>query len=168
MTRNIAEDAVNNQSIEPTLTVLEPEIARGHVYSVFRGNFGAYPSVYAKKVERDGKTGENNHRDLAMNDISMMQKLACCPNIARVYWHIETETHIIVVVENYRFTCKDYLLALHKGEIEQNNEFDVKVIFKQLFKALQYIHRCKIVHRDIRLKNIFIHQFGKQLLNFNL
>ncbi|KAG7360375.1 serine/threonine protein kinase [Nitzschia inconspicua] len=49
------------------------------------------------------------------------------------------------------------------------SEVQVKSIFKQLLEALQYMHDCKYIHRDIKSSNILIdHNFRVKLADFGL
>lgn len=48
-------------------------------------------------------------------------------------------------------------------------EVQIKSVFKQLLEALNYMHECKYVHRDIKSSNILIdHNFRVKLADFGL
>ncbi len=73
------------------------------------------------------------------------------PFCTQIYDFFETDTHILIVME---YICGDLLGFIKKrGKI---SEPTAKIIFKQIIKGLQYIHKKKIVHRDIKLDNVLI------------
>jgi serine/threonine protein kinase len=73
------------------------------------------------------------------------------PFCTQIYDFFETDTHILIVME---YVCGDLLGFIKKrGKISEST---AKIIFKQIIKGLQYIHKKKIVHRDIKLDNVLI------------
>ena len=73
------------------------------------------------------------------------------PFCTQIYDFFETETHILIVME---YVCGDLLGFIRKRA--KISEPTAKIIFKQIIKGLQYIHKKKIVHRDIKLDNVLI------------
>ena len=73
------------------------------------------------------------------------------PFCTQIYDYFETETHILIIME---YVCGDLLGFIRKRA--KISESTAKIIFKQIIKGLQYIHKKKIVHRDIKLDNVLI------------
>ena len=73
------------------------------------------------------------------------------PFCTQIYDYFETDTHILIVME---YICGDLLGYIRKRA--KISEPTAKIIFKQIIKGLQYIHKKKIVHRDIKLDNVLI------------
>ena len=73
------------------------------------------------------------------------------PFCTQIYDYFETDTHILIVME---YICGDLLGFIRKRA--KISEPTAKIIFKQIIKGLQYIHKKKIVHRDIKLDNVLI------------
>ena len=73
------------------------------------------------------------------------------PFCTQIYDYFETDTHILIVME---YVCGDLLSYIRKRA--KISEPTAKIIFKQIIKGLQYIHKKKIVHRDIKLDNVLI------------
>ena len=73
------------------------------------------------------------------------------PFCTQIYDFFETETHILIVME---YVCGDLLGFIRKRA--KISEPTAKIIFKQIIKGLHYIHKKKIVHRDIKLDNVLI------------
>ena len=73
------------------------------------------------------------------------------PYITQILDSFETDKHIFIVME---YICGDLLGFIRKrGKLSESM---TKVIFKQIIEGLRYIHKKKIVHRDIKLDNILI------------
>ena len=73
------------------------------------------------------------------------------PFCTQIYDFFETNTHILIVME---YVCGDLLGFIRKRA--KISEPTAKIIFKQIIKGLQFIHKKKIVHRDIKLDNVLI------------
>ena len=73
------------------------------------------------------------------------------PFCTQIYDYFETSAHILIVME---YICGDLLSFMRKRS--KISEPTAKIIFKQIIKGLQYIHKKKIVHRDIKLDNVLI------------
>ncbi|RCI04531.1 hypothetical protein CU098_009193 [Rhizopus stolonifer] len=74
------------------------------------------------------------------------------PYIVKLYNILETEKYVGLVLE-YASGGElfEYILA-HRYLKER----DAKRFFAQLVSSVQYMHKCKIVHRDLKLENILI------------
>ena len=97
------------------------------------------------------KNLKNKHaRNKIKHEIDMLGKLRH-PFITQILDSFETDKHIFIVME---YICGDLLGFIRKrGKL---SEPMTKVIFKQIIEGLRYIHKKKIVHRDIKLDNILI------------
>ena len=84
------------------------------------------------------------------NEINILSKLRH-PFINQILDSFETDKHIFIVME---YVCGDLLGFIRKrGRLSESIS---KLIFKQIIEGLRYIHKKKIVHRDIKLDNILI------------
>ena len=93
---------------------------------------------------------KKNGKQKIKNEIEMLSRLRH-PFISQILDSFETETHIFIVME---YICGDLLGFIRKrGKLSETVS---KIIFKQLIEGLKYIHKKKIVHRDIKLDNILI------------
>ena len=99
-------------------------------------------------VKKDLKYKETKEK--LKNEVEVLSKLHH-PFINQILDSFETETHFFIVME---YICGDLLSFIRKRN--KLNEASAKIIFKQIIEGLKYIHKKKIVHRDIKLDNILI------------
>ena len=99
-------------------------------------------------VKKDLKYKES--KDKLRNEVEVLSKLHH-PFINQILDSFETETHFFIVME---YVCGDLLSFIRKRN--KLNETSAKIIFKQIIEGLKYIHKKKIIHRDIKLDNILI------------
>ena len=99
-------------------------------------------------VKKDLKYKETKEK--LKNEVEVLSKLHH-PFINQILDSFETETHFFIVME---YVCGDLLSFIRKRN--KLNEPSAKIIFKQIIEGLKYIHKKKIIHRDIKLDNILI------------
>lgn len=73
-------------------------------------------------------------------------------HVVKIYETIETEKHIIIVME----LCAGGDLLNYVRKRRRLKEPFAKKIFKQIIDGLNYIHSKNIAHRDIKLDNILL------------
>jgi len=85
-----------------------------------------------------------------INEINILSHLHH-PFINQILDSFEIDNHIFIVME---YVCGNLLDFIRKrGKLSESIS---KLIFKQIIEGLRYIHKNKIVHRDIKLNNILI------------
>ena len=89
-------------------------------------------------------------KDKLKHEVEVLSKLHH-PFINQILDSFETDTHFFIVME---YVCGDLLSFIRKRN--KLNEPSAKIIFKQIIEGLKYIHKKKIIHRDIKLDNILI------------
>jgi len=99
-------------------------------------------------VKKDLKYKEA--KDKLKHEVEVLSKLHH-PFINQILDSFETDTHFFIVME---YVCGDLLSFIRKRN--KLNEPSAKIIFKQIIEGLKYIHKKKIIHRDIKLDNILI------------
>ncbi|XP_064328980.1 serine/threonine-protein kinase 10-like isoform X1 [Phalacrocorax carbo] len=81
--------------------------------------------------------------------------LACCdhPNITKLLDALYWDGRLWILVEFCPGGAVDAaILELEKGLTEEQ----IRVACKQLLLALQYLHGCKIIHRDVKAGNVLL------------
>ena len=101
--------------------------------------------IFAKKNLKNNRAKQKIRNEIEM--LSHFHHLF----INQILDNFETDTHIFIVME---YVCGDLLGFIRKrGKLSESVS---KLIFKQLIEGLKYIHKKKVVHRDIKLDNILI------------
>ena len=127
---------------------------------------GSYGTVYlAKNNLKDNlvaikvieKIPANIIDDMEIkNEINILKSLSH-PNIVKIFEFFDTALNYYIVTEY----CK-------KGELfeyinNQYSEYQLAVLFYQVFSGLCYLHEKKILHRDLKLENLMISEIEKDI-----
>lgn len=109
------------------------------------------------------KNNDEEYMKILYQEISIHKSLNH-PFICRYFSDIETDHLLIVIIELIEGT--NLLDLVNKNRGLQMNE--VQNIFSQLLIAVEYLHNeCNISHRDLKLENVMIDNFGHiRLLDF--
>lgn len=86
-----------------------------------------------------------------MKEVNLLLKLRH-NHVVKIYETIETEKHIIIVME----LCAGGDLLNYVRKRRKLKEPYAQKIFKQIIDGLCYIHSKLIAHRDIKLDNILL------------
>lgn len=79
-----------------------------------------------------------------------------------LYEVFNTKSKVILSTENCgTINLKEYLRGRYSCPEELNRSTEIKGIFKDLLKAVNYIHLMGVSHRDLKLDNILINNEGR-------
>jgi len=134
---------------------------------------GTYATVYKGISYMNGKIvalkeirleHEEGAPCTAIREVSLLKGLKHA-NIVTLHDIIHTKDTLTLVFEFLENDLKAYVDDC-KGIIDLNN---VKIFLYQLLRGLQYCHKKKVLHRDLKPQNILINQFGElKLADFGL
>ena len=129
------------------------KIGEGSYGSVFLAiNSLTKQNVAIKKIN---KIKENEIDDLEIkNEIDILRNLDH-PNIVKIIEFYTTEKAYYLIT--------DYCPSgeLYNQITNSYNEYQLAVLFYQIFSGLYYLHTNNIIHRDLKLENILINEIEK-------
>lgn len=127
------------------------------------GSFGKvrlFRSILSKELKYAVKTIKKENMNKVLyncikGEVDILRKLDH-PSIVKYYETFEDQVYIHIVMEYLSGDNLSKVISLKK-----HNKFvekDMSMIFRQLLKALCFIHNRNIVHRDIKPENILFSQ----------
>ncbi|CAG8549551.1 2749_t:CDS:2 [Acaulospora morrowiae] len=137
-------------------------VGRGAYGVVYKGINNETNQVVAIKV-LNLDTEEDDVGDI-IKEISLLSQLSDSQNITRYYGSFLHGTKLWVIME---YAAGGSIRTLMKaGKIEEKY---ISMITREVLQALSYLHKCKIIHRDIKAANILLTAEGKvQLCDFGV
>ena len=113
---------------------------------------------YAMKIYEKEKLNSNSKKSCVYKEIQILKRIRH-KNIVKLIEVISTEKQILIVQELIEgISLREYYnneirhqkgISIHKENIFRN-------IFRQIFEAMDYLHKQGMAHRDIKLENILI------------
>ena len=112
----------------------------------------------AMKIYDKDKLNDNSKKKCVYREIEILKRINH-RNIAKLVEVINTQNHILIVQELVNgISLRDYYnreIRNQKG-ISEHKSMIFKKIFKQIFDAMNYLHKNNMAHRDIKLENILM------------
>ena len=151
--------------VETPIEVEEHEISTGAIIKYERGKFlgkGGFAKCYEMKRVDNGrifaakvfdKKGLSNGRSKKklINEIKIHKKLNN-PNIVGFEKFFEDKDNVYILLE----LCSNQTLNELVKWRKRLGELEVQCYSLQIIRALKYIHNPRIIHRDLKLGNLFL------------
>ena len=125
----------------------------GEVYLAIKK--GTNQKLAIKKINKQ-KIQSSKKINSMMSEITILHMLNH-PNIVKFYSWAQSENNYYIATEYVN--GGDLAKCLKKYKEKFNTPFPeiiVKYLMKQILEALNYLHKNKIVHRDLKLENIMV------------
>ena len=162
------EDKNNKEQefiVETPLEIEEHEINTGAIIKYERGKFlgkGGFAKCYEMKRVDNGrlfaakvfdKKGLSNGRSKKklINEIKIHKKLNN-PNIVGFEKFFEDKDNVYILLE----LCSNQTLNELVKRRKRLGELEVQCYSLQIIRALKYLHNHRIIHRDLKLGNLFL------------
>lgn len=107
--------------------------------------------VYAAKVIPKKEINEKRKRYKLLLEIKI-HRMFKHENIVRFIEVFEDNDNIYIILEYCPFNTLKELIKRRKRIME----FEARVYILQMIKALEFIHKFSIIHRDLKLGNILV------------
>ena len=113
---------------------------------------------FAMKIYEKSKLNDNSKKRCVYREIEILKRINH-ENVAKLYDVITTDKKILLLQELVSgISLREYYnneIRNQKG-ISEHKAKIFKKIFKQIFDAMNYIHKRNIAHRDVKLENILM------------
>ena len=110
------------------------------------------------KIYEKEKLNDNSKKKCVIREIEILKRIKH-KNIAKLIEVINTHKQILIIQELVNgISLREYYnreIRNQKGISEHKSNI-FKKIFKQIFEAMNYLHKHHISHRDIKLENILM------------
>ena len=133
--------------------ILKEKLGEGAFGSVRLGINKQTGEKVAIKILEKSKLSQYENKIKLAREIEILKKLKH-PNIIQLYSVIETERQFLLIME-YIKGKELYQYILLKKKI---SEEEACLYFQQIISGIEYLHKIKITHRDIKAENILIEQ----------
>jgi len=115
---------------------------------------------YAMKIYEKSRLKDSSQKKCVYREIEILKRINH-KNIAKLYDVITTDKQILILQELVNgISLREYYnneIRNQKGISEHKSKI-FKKIFRQIFDAMNYLHKRNIAHRDIKLENILINK----------
>ncbi|KAF6210991.1 hypothetical protein GE061_014104 [Apolygus lucorum] len=107
--------------------------------------------IYAGKIVSKTLLMKENQKEKMAQEIHIHRSLEH-RNIVKFYTYFEDTHNVYVLLELCR---RRSMMELHKRR-KALTEPEVRYFMKQLLEGVSYLHDLKIIHRDLKLGNLFL------------
>ena len=145
--------------------IIKEKLGEGAFGSVRLGINKQTGEKVAIKILEKSRLTRNEDKIRLEREIEILKKLKH-PNIVQLYSVIETEKQLFIIME-YIKGQELYQYILLKKRLQED---EACLFFQQIISGIEYLHKLKIAHRDIKSENIIIEQNTKtiKILDFGL
>ncbi|XP_053998386.1 serine/threonine-protein kinase polo [Hylaeus anthracinus] len=107
--------------------------------------------VFAGKIVPKSQIVKSNHREKMTQEISIHQTLKH-KNVVGFFGFFDDPHNVYIILELCR---KRSMMELHKRR-KALTECETRYYMKQILDGVHYLHQNKIIHRDLKLGNLFL------------
>ncbi len=133
-----------NPAVLLKLYILGEKLGEGGFGKVYRGiHCFTREEVAIKSIELSDRSAE-----LAFKELRTLTNLTH-PHIIRMHHAFHLESRLVLVMELGGRSLKDYVY--HRRYLE---EPETRALIAQLLAGVDYCHKRRLVHRDLKLENI--------------
>lgn len=132
---------------------LVSELGKGQFGIVYKAIEKDTQDVFAVKVvPKEKLEGNKKLCDLFNTEMEIMSKI-CHPNVMRLFEYMETANNYYLVIT----FCNSGDLEAHLEKHKNLAENEAVYFLKQIMNGFKELHSHKIMHRDFKSANVFLH-----------
>ena len=153
------KNCANSLSIQITKYTIGKTIGRG-AYALVKIVIDKETNdKYAAKIYNKSDIKDKIRKKCVSNEIEILKRVSH-KNIIKLKEVIELKDHILLIQELFiGISLYQYYHKHWKSEdLSKEKEKTYKIILKQIFEAINYLHINNIAHLDIKLENILINK----------
>lgn len=105
------------------------------------------------KIMPKTMNGKTRSKDKIQSEVEILSQMNH-PNVARLVRAFENEHNVYMVMD----LCENQSLIELMRNRKRLTEIEVRSYIAQLVEGIQYVHSKNIVHRDLKLGNLFLTQ----------
>ena len=135
--------------------ILQKKLGNGQFGAVWKAENIETHAIYAiKKIERNRIDGSSILKRLLHTEVSIMHQIDH-PNILHLHEFLISKNHYYLVIDY----CNqgDFENYMREKKVTCFEEYDAIYFFKQCMLGFYELRGRKILHRDFKLANIFVH-----------
>ena len=137
------------------------QLGEGNLYKVYKVRSKINNQIYAMKKLNIKELKENNVKSyklylIEIKFLSEFTQKSNQVNIAKYYNHFEEGDFIYIIIEYIENGDMKSFIEAHKKEGRYIPEEDLWNIFFQCMKGLSFLHKNRVIHRNIKPENLFI------------
>ena len=145
---------------------IEKHLGRGNQADVYSAiNIDTHERVAIKVLSKSTLNSHPRLKQLFLAETSILHSIKH-PNILHMHEMLESDNNYYLVVDYCnQGDFEEYLISREKRHLPEAEAIE---ILKQIANAFQELHKRKILHRDFKLANIFLHNDNIKIGDFGL
>ncbi|TFY77652.1 hypothetical protein EWM64_g6358, partial [Hericium alpestre] len=139
------------------------QVGKGAFGSVHKGRHIPSGKVVAVKiVDLDGEGADDDDVASMQREVALLTQLRGGPNIVNYYGCFLDGPRVWIIMDFADGgSVRDFVEGSPNDGLEEKH---VVIIIREVLIGLNYLHKCSVIHRDIKAANVLVTSSGKVLI----